>query len=73
MISLEHLLELSSFSSGREFRKFHESFITDQLNNGLRNREALWTESITVGDLSFIEKMKSNLGIHAKGRSNQEF
>lgn len=43
------------------------------LNNGLKKREALWTESIAVGNLSFIEKMKSNLVIHAKGRSAQEF
>ena len=73
IISIEHLLSLSNFSSVQDFRQFQESLILNKLNNGLMNREALWTESIAVGNLSFIEKMKSNLGIHAKGRSIQEF
>jgi putative transposase len=31
-------------------------------------RESKWTQSIAVGDKSFLEQIKDRLGIRAKGR-----
>lgn len=43
--------------------------MNESLANGENNRQAQWTESIGVGSKSFLEGIKDQLGILAKGRS----
>ena len=42
------------------------------MGDGVKNRQVEWTESIAVGNRSFIEKIKSLLGFRAKGRKVKE-
>jgi putative transposase len=42
------------------------------LGDGSNNRQDEWTESIAVGNRSFIEKLRALLGFRAKGRKVKE-
>jgi len=56
--------------SGNEdaFRNSHRSWVKDALRVNSNQRENLWTESIAVGNKSFVEKVKERLGYKARGR-----
>ncbi|MCP3888626.1 MAG: transposase, partial [Desulfobulbaceae bacterium] len=42
--------------------------VTESLVKGNNPRQADWTESIAVGSRKFVETIKENLGLRAKGR-----
>ncbi len=50
------------------FRKVHLELVTEALVKGNNPRQADWTESIAVGSRKFVETIKENLGLRAKGR-----
>lgn len=71
LIAYERLSELSGFSNYHTFQKSHEEYVAEALGN-VDQRQAWWSESIAVGDESFVETIKQRLGFRAKGRKIKE-
>nr|WP_217907575.1 transposase [Desulfosediminicola ganghwensis] len=71
LIAYEKLAELSGFSSCHAFQKSHKEYVDEALCN-VDRRQAWWSESIAVGDESFVEIIKHRLGIRSKGRKVKE-
>lgn len=44
----------------------------DYLENGKNTRDDKWTMSIAVGNRSFVERVKSLMGVMATGRKSTE-
>ena len=51
-----------------DLRRTHKGWIEAYLGDGVKIREEEWTRSIAVGNRSFIEDVKAQLGFRAKGR-----
>jgi len=68
LIAYQKLAELAGFETYDAFRKAHKELVSESLANGNNFRQTQWTESIAVGSKNFIETIKENLGILAKGR-----
>ena len=58
LIDHQKLSELTGFASYDEFRRAHQELVHDSLVNVNNSRQAQWTESITVGNKSFLEGIK---------------
>lgn len=71
LIDYEKLAELSGFSSYHTLQNSHEELVAESLYNG-DHRQACWSESIAVGDASFVETIQQRLGLRAKGRKVRE-
>lgn len=67
-IAHQKLARLTGFETYDAFRKVHMELITESLVNGNNPRQAVWSESIAVGSKKFVETIKDNLGLRAKGR-----
>jgi len=61
---LSDLLEVE----GSELRSFYNEMLREYMANSDMKREPRWTESIAVGQRSFVEAIKSALGDKAKKR-----
>jgi putative transposase len=59
---------LSGFSDVGDFQREHRKWVERGLENGLADRDDHWSESIAVGSLAFIDKVKSELGVRAAYR-----
>jgi len=59
---------LSGFSDPGDFQRAHREWVERGLENGLAVRDDRWLEAIAVGSRSFIEKVKSELGVRATHR-----
>ena len=70
LIAYQKLAELAGFATYDAFQKNHKELVGEALTNGdtFRQRQTQWTESIAVGSRNFIEMIKEQLGILAKGR-----
>jgi putative transposase len=51
-----------------ELRRSHKGWVEEYLGDGERGRREEWTDSIAVGSVPFVEKVKALLGFRAKGR-----
>jgi len=61
-------MELLNINNVELFRENYRNWIDAALEQGNKNRERQWTESIAVGSKVFVEKMKDDLGYKAIGR-----
>ena len=68
IIDLQSLSELSGFADLQDFQRAHREWVEQGLENGLAMRDDRWSESIAVGSLAFIDKVKSELGFKAAHR-----
>ncbi len=68
LIDYQKLAELSGFTSYDAFQKAHLEMVNSSLENGSRHRQPEWTKSIAVGSKNYIESIKTQLGLRAKGR-----
>ena len=68
IINVESLTELSGFGDLRDFQTAHRQWIEKGLENGVAVRDDHWAESIAVGSLAFVDKVKSELGFRAVHR-----
>ena len=51
-----------------DLKQAHREWIEEALKKSKVVRDSKWTQSIAVGDKSFLEQIKERLGIRAKGR-----
>ena len=59
------LLQIENFA---DLKEAHREWIEEALKQSKVVRDRKWTQSIAVGDKSFLEQIKDHLGIRAKGR-----
>lgn len=71
IIAYEKLAELSGFSNYDSFQKSHYENVAESIHNDVP-RQSWWSESIAVGDESFVDNIKQYLRLRAKGRKVKE-
>jgi putative transposase len=69
LIDYDRLNELFGTGSFDQLRNSHQQWVTEYLDKAEKIREKEWTRSIAVGSRPFVEKVKDQLGIRAKGRA----
>ncbi len=67
LIDYPRLAELLGFDSYDEVKYYHKKWVDDFLGNGKNVRDDKWTKSIAVGNRSFVERVKSLMGVLAIG------
>ena len=72
LINYERLTELLGFYSYEEVKTYHKRWVDDYLGNGKNIRDDKWSKSIASGNRSFIERVKSVMGVMAIGRQSVE-
>jgi putative transposase len=60
---------LCAFVDLADFQRAHHQRIEQALENGRALRDNRWSESIAIGSLAFVEKIKSDLGVKAMHRA----
>jgi len=68
LIDRRRLLSLLGFDDSDRFSKVYQGWVEDILRTRGHRREAKWTQSIAVGNKSFVEDIKDKLGFRAIGR-----
>jgi len=69
IININKLMNLCGVSHIEEFRFTHRQWVESELKVDQPKREALWTESIAVGDKSFVGHAQQQLSVLAKRRT----
>ena len=64
------LMELVGIGGGEEFGRTYNSWIDEIMGSGEFVRQSKWTDSVAVGDLRFIVKVREELGMRAAGRDS---
>ena len=72
LIDNERLQRLVGAGSYDQLRSSHKGWVEEYLADSERARRAEWTDSVAVGSVPFIEKVKALLGFRAKGREVME-
>jgi len=72
LINYQLLTELLGFNTYDEVKMYHKRWVDDYLENGKNTRDDKWTMSIAVGNRSFVERVKSLMGVLAIGRKSTE-
>ena len=68
IIEVRQLSALCGFSEVADFQQAHRDWVEDALRRQMVVREGRWSEAIAVGSLSFVEKVKGELGFKAAHR-----
>jgi putative transposase len=68
LIDYELLRDLFGIGSHDRLREIHQQWVNEYLAKAEKNREEEWTRSIAVGSRPFVENVKVQLGVRAKGR-----
>jgi putative transposase len=68
LIDYEKFMELLGADKYEQAKRDHQGWTAELLNNE-NDRDDKWTKSIAVGSKDFVDKVKSKLGILAKGRN----
>ena len=68
IIDFKSLIALLQIVNYVDLKEAHGKWIEEALKKPMVVRDSKWTQSIAVGDKSFVEQIKQRLGIRAKGR-----
>lgn len=68
IIDLATLSALCGFGNVGDFRRAHREWVEAALAAGTPARDERWSHSVAVGSASFVEAVKRELGVRAKGR-----
>jgi len=69
LIDYNRLMDFLHISTIDQLRDSHKKWVEEILKTKDYVRESKWTQSIAVGNMSFVESIKQQLGIRAKGRT----
>jgi REP element-mobilizing transposase RayT len=72
VIDLQELSALCGFSKVENLQRAHRQWIEQALVEETAARETFWSEAVAVGSLSFVDKVKDQLGIKALHREIAE-
>ena len=70
LINYQELTSLLGFDSYDDVITYHKRWVEDYLGKENNTRDDKWSKSIAVGNRSFIERIKSLMGVLAIGRKN---
>ena len=62
------LLPLESKDELDKLKEAHHKCLEEELNKSQMVRQSKWTQSMAVGDKSFVEQIKKRFGICSKDR-----
>ena len=68
IIDFKNLIALLQIENSVDLKEVHREWIEDALEKSKIVQDSKWTQSIAVGDKSFLEQIRERLGIRAKGR-----
>jgi REP element-mobilizing transposase RayT len=68
LIDRKALMHLLGMSDSDQLSRYHRTWIEEALKTRENGRQRRWSESIAVGSLSFIQKIKGELGAKGFGR-----
>jgi putative transposase len=68
LVDFKSLIRFLPVESQEELKEAHRNWIEDELEKSQLIRDSKWTQSIAVGDKSFVKQIKKQLGIRSKGR-----
>lgn len=68
LIDFKSLIRLLPVESQIELKETHRKWVEEELEKPQLIRQSKWTQSIAVGDRSFVTQIKKQLGIRSKGR-----
>jgi putative transposase len=68
IIDFDRLMGLLGFENYEDLKEAHCKWVASQTPNNLSGKDNKWTQSIAVGNRTFIETVKKALGFRAKGR-----
>jgi REP-associated tyrosine transposase len=69
IIDLLGLTALCGFADPGDFQRAHCQWVEQSLEKGRGLRDNRWSESIAIGSLAFVEKVKGELGVKALHRA----
>ncbi len=72
IIDFKSYMSLVQIETHDELKQSHQQWVEEALKQSKIVRESKLTQSIAVGDKSFLEQIKERLGIWAKGRKIYE-
>nr|WP_320016751.1 transposase [uncultured Desulfobacter sp.] len=68
IIDYDALMSVFQFTDLDHMKESHQIWVTEELKEDRLKRQSQWTESIAIGDKSFVESVKESLKHRAKGR-----
>lgn len=68
LIDYQRLMLLLDFHSQEDFSKAYGKWIDVSINEKLSDRDSRWTQSLATGSQDFVESVKQELGVFARGR-----
>jgi putative transposase len=71
-IAYDKLVQPTGSASYDALRQSHYNLVNESVVTNANCREAWWSESVAVGSDSFVENIKRQLGLRAKGRKVKE-
>lgn len=69
IINRKTLMDLFGFKDDHRFQQVHYEWVESELRNGSVMKDSLWSESIAVGDDSFVKEIQQKLAGRVQGRS----
>ena len=72
IVDLVALQELFGFVNLRQLQEAHRAWHEGAVNTHVLKRDAIWSDSVAVGGLEYIERFRSQLGIAARARKIDE-
>ena len=72
VVDTQVLAELLGFCEMKQMQRARACWIDEALRCDSAQREAFWSESLAVGSQSFVDNVRSKLGIGARYRSVYE-
>ncbi len=69
IINRKALVDLLGFKDDQHFQQVHYEWVESELRNGSVMKDSLWSESVAVGNDSFVKEIQQQLGGRVQGRS----
>ena len=69
IVDIPQLMQLCHFKDLKQFQASHRQWVEDELAQDKLVRNAMWSESIAVGNKEFVENTQQQLGVLANGRT----
>jgi REP-associated tyrosine transposase len=71
VVDLQELTTLCGFTELADFQRAHRQWVEGALDGEPMARDDRWSEAIAVGSLTFVAKVKGELGVTFRARSNR--
>ncbi len=72
LINRHELMNIPGMENDLKLRTYHAQWVEAGMKSESNSRESIWTESVAVGNWQFVEMIKIQLGIEARGRKVEE-